>query len=167
MNLDFAELRAANVTRCARWHGPDSEPWVVSDWTNAMCGEAGEAANVAKKIRRQTTGAVNTGDPEMADLIDALAAELADTVIYADLVADHMGIDLAAAIAAKFNLVSERHGFPERLEPRRVVIIDAEQWAAGIDEIASTFHHGGFIAKRELGNPKIVEVTAAYTEETP
>jgi NTP pyrophosphatase (non-canonical NTP hydrolase) len=115
MSLELSRLREVNVARCARWHGPDSEPWVVSDWTNAMCGEAGEAANVAKKIRRQTTGAVNAGDPEMADLIEMLGAELADTVIYADLVAAHMGIDLAAAIADKFNVVSERHGFPERL----------------------------------------------------
>jgi hypothetical protein len=46
----FEALRTRNVSRLARWHDPDSEPWTGADWSNAMCGEAGEAANVVKKL---------------------------------------------------------------------------------------------------------------------
>jgi NTP pyrophosphatase (non-canonical NTP hydrolase) len=120
--LDLGVLRAINAARCARWHGPDTEPWSLADWSNAMCGEAGEAANVVKKIRRIDTGT----DQDLIDFprdpterrrifVDLLAAELADVVIYADLVAAAEGIDLAAAVVEKFNAVSEREGFPERL----------------------------------------------------
>lgn len=42
--------------------------------------------------------------------------ELADVVIYAALVASRLGYPLADAIVAKFNAISEREGFPERLE---------------------------------------------------
>jgi NTP pyrophosphatase (non-canonical NTP hydrolase) len=47
-----------------------------------------------------------------------LAEEIADTVTYADLLAAHYGIDLAAAVADKFNRVSRRQGFPDRLHNR-------------------------------------------------
>lgn len=41
--------------------------------------------------------------------------ELADVVIYADLWAQHLGLDLEELIRNKFNEVSVRHGAPERL----------------------------------------------------
>lgn len=114
-NLTFDQLRAVNVPRCQKWHPPDSLPWSLADWSNALCGEAGELANVIKKIRRQQTGAVNQGDPSITDLKAMALVELADVVIYADLLADQLGGDLGQAIKAKFNKVSEKYGFPERL----------------------------------------------------
>jgi hypothetical protein len=73
-------------------------------------GEVGEAQNAAKKLIRFRNGwAGGSNDPEH------LAEELADTVICADLAAMAAGIDLGAAVVAKFNATSERHGFPERL----------------------------------------------------
>ncbi len=113
------QLREVNVGRCARWHGPDTDPWTGADWSNAMCGEAGEAANVVKKLRRHETRTGAADNPPVDDLVAKLGAELADTVIYADLVAAHYGIDLQAAMVAKYNLVSEREGFPERLVDER------------------------------------------------
>lgn len=113
--LKFSDLRAVNVTRCQRWHPPSSTPWNCADWSNALCGEAGELANVIKKIRRHDTGAVNKGDPSKAELVAMAAAEIADVVIYADLLAHHFGIDLGDAIKEKFNRVSKKYGFPERL----------------------------------------------------
>jgi NTP pyrophosphatase (non-canonical NTP hydrolase) len=113
--LTFEELRTVNVTRCARWHPPESVPWTYADWSNALCGEAGESANVVKKIRRWQTRAQNVGDPTMTELLKMEADELADVVIYADLLAHHLGIDLAEAIRTKFNKVSVKYGFPERL----------------------------------------------------
>jgi NTP pyrophosphatase (non-canonical NTP hydrolase) len=116
--LTFDALRAVNVPRRDRWHGQGSDPWTCADWSNALCGEAGELANVVKKIRRQQTGARNEGDPPMAVLELMAAAELADVVIYCDLLAAHFGVDLGAAVANKFNIVSKKFGFPERLGVR-------------------------------------------------
>lgn len=112
--LTFRRLRDVNGRRCLRWHD-GSEPWTGADWATAMGGECGEALNVVKKLRRGECGVPAPADPERAELIDMLAAELADTAIYLDLLAAFYGIDLAAAVVAKFNVVSERNGFPERL----------------------------------------------------
>lgn len=112
----LSELREKGNTRRDRWHTPDTEPWTGADWSNAMCGEAGEAANVVKKIRRHETG---TGSAEVFTLVELrqkLAHELADVIAYADLLAQHYDIDLRHAIAEKFNIVSRREGFPERIE---------------------------------------------------
>lgn len=116
--LSFARLREANVTRCKRWHPgflSEADEWTGADWSNAMCGEAGETANVVKKLRRvETTTTQGPTDPPPARLIEMLADEIADTVTYADLLAAYYGIDLGAAVARKFNRVSERQGFPDR-----------------------------------------------------
>lgn len=114
-SLDFDALRAVNVTRCQRWHPPGSVPWTAADWSNATCGEAGELANVIKKIRRHETGAANKGDPSPEELKVMAAKEMADVVIYVDLLANYLGVDLGDAIKAKFNEVSVKYGFPERL----------------------------------------------------
>lgn len=68
--------------------------WTLADWSNAMCGEAGEAANIVKKIRR------GDRDPE---LVRKLGDELADLCAYIDLLAHHAGIDLDKAIEDKYN----------------------------------------------------------------
>lgn len=112
----LTQLRIQGAARCARWHTPDAEPWTGADWGNAMGGEAGEAQNVVKKIRRIETGTGSANDGlTMAELLAMLANELADTIAYADLLAQHYGIDLRKAIADKFNDVSKREGFPERI----------------------------------------------------
>lgn len=119
MALSFDDLRDANVARASRWHPgfPGDASWTGADWSNAMCGEAGEAANVVKKLRRHECGLAGSGltvQPS-GELVAHLAMELADTVTYVDLLAAKYGIDLGDAIIAKFNIVSERQNFPERL----------------------------------------------------
>jgi NTP pyrophosphatase (non-canonical NTP hydrolase) len=116
VGLDLDKLREVNKRRCGRWHGPETTPWSLADWSNAMCGEAGEAANVVKKIRRIETGTGTATAVDMLDLKAALSDELADTVIYADLVAANAGVNLSQAIVDKFNAVSLRESFPERLQ---------------------------------------------------
>ncbi len=113
--ISFDDLRRLNASRCERWHPPTSTPWSAADWSNALCGEAGELANVIKKVRRHETGAVNEGDPSLEELKVMVADELADVVIYADLVARYFGIDLNEAIRSKFNRTSDKFGFPEKL----------------------------------------------------
>lgn len=112
--LTFNALRATNVARCHRWFDGGLANWSLSDWGVAFGGEAGEALDAIKKLNRDRIGAAGN-QVDAAQLVENLADELADTVIYADLVAAYMGIDLGAAIARKFNRVSEKRGFPERL----------------------------------------------------
>lgn len=116
MGLDLAEVIAQNRSRCERWHHQDTEPWTGADWSNAMCGEAGEAANIVKKLRRHETHigeSYNT--PELASLPARLGEEIADTILYALLLADHYGVDVQQSLVEKFNLVSAAQDFPERL----------------------------------------------------
>ncbi len=113
--ISFADLRAVNVERCPLFgHGLNA--WNALEWAGAMCGEAGEAANIAKKIRRLADGC-NVNAPNPAGLRVQLGEELADVVIYADLLAASEGIDLAAAVCAKFNEVSGRVGYTKPLAP--------------------------------------------------
>jgi NTP pyrophosphatase (non-canonical NTP hydrolase) len=80
-----------------------------------MCGEAGEAANVVKKLRRAEAGMRGVLDGDEAELLQKLADEVADVYPYLDLLATYYGIDVPSAIVSKFDRVSELQGFPERL----------------------------------------------------
>lgn len=112
--MNFATLRAANLSRCARWHPRGLNEWSLSDWGVATAGEMGEALNVVKKLNRERDGiAGNTLSED--ELRRELADEIADVAIYLDIMAASEGIDLAEAIARKFNKTSKKVGFPERL----------------------------------------------------
>lgn len=119
--LTFQKFSAVNKNRGERWHRGSLAMWSVSDWLMAMAGEAGEACNAGKKLRRIEEMIANKSvDPARQlssedDALDKIAEELADTVIYCDLVASRIGRSLELAIRRKFNEVSERYGFPERL----------------------------------------------------
>ena len=116
-HLTFDQVTDANRQRAQRWHPgfPDDDSWTLADWSNAMCGEAGEAANVVKKLRRVEDGLVGRLDAPEMELRVMLGEELADVFLYLDLLATKAGLDLPAAIVRKFNMVSERQDFPERL----------------------------------------------------
>ena len=82
-----------------------------------MTGEVGEACNEIKKLNRLRDGLVGNKpeDQDIAAIQAKLAKELADIFGYLDLLATAADIDLEAAIRAKFNEVSDRVGFPEKL----------------------------------------------------
>ena len=109
-SLTLQKLRSKNVPRCEQvFHQLDS--WSPTDWACAMAGEAGEACNVAKKMKRLSEGTNSAKDPQSyAEYCRMMAKELADVVIYADLLAARLGIDLGEAIVEKFNEVSDRMG---------------------------------------------------------
>lgn len=114
----FNELRLLNTKRAERWHGPHSEPWTGADWSNAMCGEAGETANAVKKMRRLETHVHSNNPAQPTDVQiarDMIAKEIGDTLLYLDLLAAHYEIDLGETLCKVFNQVSEREGLPERL----------------------------------------------------
>lgn len=112
----FREIQLANTLRAKRWHTTGLMEWSGLEWAGAMCGEAGEAANVAKKLRRIECGITGNKSEDTHDaLVRKLALELADTAIYMSLLASHYGIDLDATIVDAFNAKSEQLGLPERV----------------------------------------------------
>ena len=114
--LTFQELRQQNLMRATKWHGDDGlDSWSMSDWLTALVGELGEAANIIKKMNRERDGIRGNSPEQQMTLKQDLINELADTMIYLDLLAARAGIDLEEAIRDKFNATSEKNGFPERL----------------------------------------------------
>lgn len=118
MNLNFIRLSSINRLRAQRWHQgfPNHEDgWTGADWSNAMQGEAGEAGNVVKKLRRIETGIQQASGVTKDELLKKLATEIGDTIVYADLLAQYYGLDTAKCVVDTFNRVSAREGFPEYL----------------------------------------------------
>lgn len=116
--LAFNRLRLANVTRCNQVFHPEGGilEWSPSDWATAMAGECGEACNEIKKLRRLDGADAAEDTPSMrAVLTEKVGKELADVVIYADLLAARLGINLGEAVIGKFNEVSERRGSAVKL----------------------------------------------------
>jgi hypothetical protein len=116
--LRFDELKEANLARVGEFKNrlgriahakSDGSDWTLAEWTNAMAGEAGEACNYSKKIRR------GDYDDDLSVGIDLLLKEIADVVIYADLVASQTGRSLSAAIIQKFNEKSDEVGSKVKL----------------------------------------------------
>lgn len=114
--LTFIELRTANLKRLKIFKNSNGEPahseldgsdWSAADWLTATMGELGEAANNIKKVRR--------GDFTLEESREKISHELADTIIYLDLLANRLGIDLEQAVTKKWNLVSERIGSSLRI----------------------------------------------------
>lgn len=117
-------LRAANIARQKEW---DTDGEIdIAYRSNELAGEigealertvqaiflsiaAGKACNIAKKIERERRGIRGS-----RATTDELAAELADVIICADLIAMDAGIDLDAAVERKFNDTSEKVGLLTR-----------------------------------------------------
>ena len=137
----FSGLRFVNVKRCeAAFHPVNA--WTPCEWMTAVAGEVGEAANLVKKLRRIETDGLDTPqNRELWDLLDAdlrniligmmgtaqgrnavekeivrrIGHELADVVIYVDLLAARLDIDLGDAVIQKFNLTSKKIGSHQTL----------------------------------------------------
>ena len=111
--LTFAAFRAANVARCAKWHPEGIGSWSPSDWLTAVAGELGELASLIKMRNRERDGLPGN---KFSPTDEQIASEAADVVTYLDLFCARNGIHLGLAAAQKFNEVSERVGFPDRIE---------------------------------------------------
>lgn len=75
------DFRAANVSRCNRWHPDGIESWSLSDWAVALAGECGE----------MTQAALFYGERDSERNRKALANELADVFTYADIMLARLG----------------------------------------------------------------------------
>lgn len=102
-------LRQASAERQREWD-PDGFTHTLLYRSNELAGEVGEACNVVKKLAREQLGVIGS-----RDTAEHLAEELADVIICADLVAQVAGVNLAAAVARKFNATSEKLGLKTRL----------------------------------------------------
>lgn len=114
--MNFKQVSKVNKERALLWHKGGLDEWTIADWSNAMCGEAGEVANAVKKYRRLEGGLQQKSGPQTFDEAkEAIAKEIGDTYLYLDLLAQVLGIDIQDAIVSTFNRVSKREGFPQRL----------------------------------------------------
>jgi NTP pyrophosphatase (non-canonical NTP hydrolase) len=127
--LTFEELRSANVARAIKWHPAGIDSWSASDWLMAVTGELGELASLLKmRLRERDELPGNKFSPTDQQIAD----ELADVATYLDLLAASLGVDLGGAIIEKFNAVSERVGFDDRLGTDHVA--DASKMVEEITE---------------------------------
>lgn len=105
-----------NRKRCEAKNGFNHslESWSISDWFLAVLGELGEAANVAKKLNRIRDGIPGNAQYETEDYLkEKLAEEIADTLIYLDLLAQRCGLDLEIIRNDKFLKTSKKIGYQE------------------------------------------------------
>lgn len=104
--MTFENLRSSNKERCTTMFHPINE-WSITDWACAMGGEAGEVLNKIKKLRRLHKN--NPTQKELAKvknidmLLEGIGEEIADTVIYADLLCQRLGLDMETLVSNKFN----------------------------------------------------------------
>lgn len=119
--LTFNTLRGANMARIPEFTNrlgfpahskSDGSDWSPAQWLQAVIGELGEYANERKKFER--------GDLTPEEFFSKAADELADVVIYLDILAAQLGINLGDAIIKKWNATSKRVGCNIR--------IDADDW---------------------------------------
>jgi NTP pyrophosphatase (non-canonical NTP hydrolase) len=98
------QLHEVNEMRSEAAFGFPLTDWSPMEWGCAIAGEAGELANFLKKKVR-----------DGVDNKDDIAKEMADVIIYIDLLSSLLEIDLPAAIRNKFNEVSDRKGVDIKL----------------------------------------------------
>lgn len=104
-----------NLRRCESPKGFNHKlhSWSLSDWMTAVTGEIGEAANIIKKLNRVRDGVPGNATNDVFELEHQLAEEIADAVIYLDLLAQAVGFDLEEIRDAKFAKTSAKIGYVE------------------------------------------------------
>lgn len=103
-DLSLQKLHNLNVLRCKElWHGIDE--WSPEEWLMCLTGEVGELASKLKHRRR------GEAVPQRE-----VGEELADILIYLDLLAASLRLDLAAETIRKFNLTSYQFDSIYKLE---------------------------------------------------
>lgn len=112
--MNISEFQKINKLRAQRW----VDNWSLLEWSGAMCGESGEAANFAKKIKRLTTDLPNKQAgidfKNLEELKKGLAKEVADSITYGLIILSEIDVDASKILAEVFNQKSIEYGFPER-----------------------------------------------------
>jgi NTP pyrophosphatase (non-canonical NTP hydrolase) len=115
-NISFRHFSRANRERCEATTGFNHpvEGWSEAEWLAAATGELGEVAHVVKKMLRERDN-LTSGTTPQTELAYKLGEEIADTIIYLDLLAQRSGVYIGDAIARKFNAKSDEIGSEIRL----------------------------------------------------
>lgn len=122
--INFHHFSRANLARALKWHPDGINSWSSSDWMTAITGEVGELASLIKMRNRERDG---LGGNKFSPTNEQIAKECADVFTYLDLLATSMGIDLGQAIVDKFNEVSERNGFKDRIILNAAVFVSVDR----------------------------------------
>ncbi len=106
--LDFNILSLKNAERCEKGFKHKIDSWTLSDWATAISGETGEMCNYVKKLKRLKDGVQPDKDKNLTEteIIANIGRELADIVIYADLMATRLNMKLGFEVIKKFNETS-------------------------------------------------------------
>lgn len=113
MKLDLKKFRELSVARAKEgFKTYDNVP--VTFFTTALAGELGELCNLIKKLERAKVGGLDAGTNHKAKDIskELLAEEIGGTLIYLDLLASLLDIDLEEAVIKTFNEKSEQNNLP-------------------------------------------------------
>jgi NTP pyrophosphatase (non-canonical NTP hydrolase) len=103
-NPDLRRIQRESIADSRRWF-PDLHDTLdhqATHFTLGLLGEAGEVANLVKKVKR--------GDTSWAEMTPRLADEMADVLTYLCDFAATLGIDLADEWAKKRLFNEERFG---------------------------------------------------------
>ncbi len=116
--MDITKFQKINAIRAKRWHNDGNTNWNILEWAGAMCGESGEAANAAKKIRRLDMNLPNKekglDKTNLRELQMKCGMEVADAIIYGLIMLSELDIDASVVLSHVFNEKSIEYEFPER-----------------------------------------------------
>jgi NTP pyrophosphatase (non-canonical NTP hydrolase) len=98
--LTLGEVQAQCGLDSQRWFPATSQN--VAFMTLALCGEAGELANLIKKVER--------GSSTVEESIEAVHSEIVDVLIYVANLANATGLDLEQAYIDKRSFNEQRFG---------------------------------------------------------
>lgn len=118
MSLTFQKLAETNYDRATTWHPGGLSEWTVSDWAVAMAGECGEICDAVKKLNRLEIDLHSNNVRQPADreaAVKAIAQEIGDTLVYMDLLAQRLDLNLEDCVRDTFNRISVRENLPQRL----------------------------------------------------
>lgn len=127
MGLKLSEIREKNLSRAIQSYGHDKDlsSAGLGTWGSSLAGEYGEVAEELKDllmlildhmktlkscdtIKKSLFHLKNDNNEEYNNLIIKLRKELADVVLYTDLLSSAFDIDLESAVVEKFNEKSRR-----------------------------------------------------------
>ena len=100
--MTFDVFQQMNDRRCKEAFNSCTS-WTTADWVLAIAGEAGELANLLKKVNR--------GDFTVADVRQEILKEVADIITYCDLLNSHLDANTEQELGRKFQEVSKRVGW--------------------------------------------------------
>lgn len=157
MKLTFEALRVANSTRCLRWHQTGLDEWSLADWCVAVGGEVGEALNVVKKLNRDRDGQPGN-TRSRAELLDDLGDELADVVIYLDILVNAGGDSRLGVLFDRADFAELRQAtIDEFPDP---TVLSTSEWATGMLEQAGGLANVVLVSPDHIGGAADVLLNA-------